>query len=160
MNKQLLTLKGFPASIINTKWEEKHLQSPAQLQRIATAIYDGGCTVFISSDAGIIIDRVLEDESTHITDMLCVDFPQYFADVMKDGLKPVKSKFLYINNINSELANSTTFSDKVLTNLIKTNKAAGNTTVIVSDMVAPSLFTRNYPLASNECDFKTTGERT
>jgi len=155
MNKMILQLKGFPKNLLSTEWETSHIQSPAKLQRLAIDIHTGNTSAFCFNEQGILIDRVLDDESVKIKDMFAIDFPTYMAKVLADGMTPVVAPFIYVYNIGGELANTTNFADKLLTNLVKTNSARGNTTILVSDTLAPSLFSRNYPSVSSILETKT-----
>ena len=160
VNKEVLKLKGFPETILRTKWDEAHLQSAAKVQRLAIELHEGECACFTFNDGGVLIDRVLDDESFTVKDMLAINFVEYFADTLADRYKPVESKFLYIFGIGEELANSTTFADKVLSNLIKYNIQKGNSIVVNSDTQMASIFSRNYPLSSALLETKTQIMRT
>lgn len=160
INKEVLKLKGFPDSIIKTKWDEAHLQSAAKVQRLAVELYEGECSCFTFNDGGVLVDRVLDDESFTVKDMLAVNFVEYFAETLSTGYKPIDSKFLYIYGIGEELANSTAFADKVLSNLIKYNQQRGNSVIVNSDVQMASIFTRNYPLSSALLETKTQIMRT
>jgi len=160
MSKQILQLKGFPKSLLETKWMDAHLQSPAKLQRLAVEIHEGNASAFCFNEQGALIDRVLDDGAITIKDMLAISFPTYMAKVLSDGMTPVVAPFLYIYDVGGELANTTNYSDKLLTNLVKTNNSRGNTTILVSDTLAPSLFSRNYPSVSSIIETKTQIVRT
>jgi len=151
-NKQVLQLKNIPLTLIDTKWEDLHLYSPAKFNRLAIELSEGNKTVFLHGDKGAILDRLIEDETKSPSDIYGIDYPKYFSAVFDGGNGTVKSNVLYIYDVGEELANSTNYSDKVLSNLIKLNKANGNTTIICSDIYATSLFKRNYPLASGLID--------
>ena len=159
-NKNVLLLKGFPPNLLKTKWDEAHLQSAAKVQRLAVELYEGECCCFAFNDEGVLIDRVLDDGSFTVKDMLAVNFVEYFADTLADRYRPVESPFLYIFGVGEELANNSTFADKILSNIIKHNQQKGNSVVVTSDVQMASIFSRNYPMSSELLETKTQIVRT
>ena len=154
MNKNLLLLKGFPQSIVETNWQNMPLANPARFMRTIDLLEDDPMTLFLYKDEGISIDKLVSDGKKSITDFRAIDFAEYFSAIMDDRVFTVTVDVLYIYNVGAELANSTTFADKVLHKLVQHNKNAGNSTIITSSYYNSSSFTEKYTLTDQLVDVK------
>lgn len=143
MNKKLLLMKHFPASILDVTWDEMPLSNAGRFIRTTDLIKEEAQTLFLFRDGGTSIDKLISDGKT-ITSFRAIDYANYFSSIIEDKVFTVKADILYIYNIGTELSNSTTFSDKVLHKLVQYNKNAGNTTIVTSDYYNGSTFADRY----------------
>ena len=153
MDKKLLLMKKFPASVINTTWDEMPLVNPGKFVRTMELIKSEPMTLFLHKDCGASIDKLMED-GKGIESFRAVDFASYFSSIIEEKVFTINTDVLYIYNVGTELSNSTTFSDKVLHKLVQYNKDNGNTTIVTSDYYNSSTFTTKYSLTDQLMDAK------
>jgi len=146
-------MKGFPRNIIDTQWDELPLSNPARVIRVTELLKEEPQTLFIYKDGGVIIDKLIAD-GCGIEEFRAVDYAKFFGQNFDEGTYTVNSPILYIYNVGTELASSTEFSDKVLHKLVQHNKAARNTTIIVSDYYTGTTFTTKYSMSAQLVDTK------
>ena len=158
MNKNLLSMKGFPSNLINVTWQDMPLANAGNFVRTIELLTNEDITLFIYKDIGISIDKLV-DMGKPITSFRAVDYAAFFAHTFSDGTYTVASDILYIYNIGTELSNNTEFSDKVLHKLVQHNKAAGNSTILTSDYYNSSTFTTKYSMTAQLLDAKVQGVR-
>jgi hypothetical protein len=153
MNKKLLIMKGFPNNVIDIDCTDYPLANRANFDRMINSVYIDNSTVYLYKDQGCVIDGLIK-LGEPITSFRAVDYAEFFAHTFAEGTFTVKAKVLYIYNVGTELSNSTDYSDKVLHKLIQHNKAAGNTTIIVSDYYNSTTFLTKYSMTSQLLDNK------
>ena len=153
MDKKLLLMKHFPLGIIDTVWSDMPLVNPGKFIRTMELVKEEPTTLFLYKDIGASIDKLIED-GKGITSFRAIDYAAYFSNIIEEKVFTVKTDVLYIYNIGTELANSTTFSDKVLHKLVQYNKDAGNTTIIASDYYNSSTFSDRYSMTDQLVDHR------
>jgi len=153
MNKSLLIMKGFPKDVLEANCEEWPLANRANFERAMGVIREESATVYLYKDMGCAVDALIK-QGEPITSFRAVDYAEFFAHTFAEGTFTVNAQVLYIYNVGTELSNSTEYSDKVLHKLIQHNKAAGNTTLVVSDYYNSSTFVNKYSMSSQLLDTK------
>jgi hypothetical protein len=155
MNKKVLKLKDFPDHILYGQVTETKTK-PANIEKAIEIIKNNG-VIYTYNDINLMMSIITDRELFAAKDMLCVNYVDLFSKRFSDSsLEFPKSKFIYVYGIGEELANTYTFSDKVLSALVSINRNNKGSLILNSTKFGVTLFSENYPLTSKNIDKKVT----